>query len=52
MRSLTISRKQAGTFTALLSLKHLPKRTYTIRISAQDAQGARSLLVTRTLRIV
>ena len=52
VRSLTIARTQAGTFTARLSLKHLAKRTYTIRISARDPQGARSLLVTRTLRII
>jgi hypothetical protein len=52
VRSLTISRKKAGTFTALLSLKHIGKRTYTLRISARDAQGARSLVISRTLRVV
>ena len=52
VRSLTITRKQAGAFTVLLSLKHIAKRTYTLRIGAIDPQGARSLIVNRTLRVV
>jgi hypothetical protein len=36
----------------LLSLKHIKKRTYTLRISAIDPQGAKSIVVNRTLRVV
>jgi hypothetical protein len=52
VRSLTISRAKAGRFTALLSLKHLATRTYTLRVSAKDATGARSLVVSRSLKVV
>jgi hypothetical protein len=52
VRSVTITRKQAGTFTAKLSLKHIAKRTYTLRISATDPQGAKSIVVDRALRVV
>ena len=47
VRGLTINRHKAGTFTALLSLKHVARRTYTLRISARDPQGAQSLVITR-----
>jgi hypothetical protein len=52
VRSLTISRAKAGTFTALLSLKHIAARTYTLRVSAKDATGARSLVSSRSLKVV
>jgi hypothetical protein len=39
VRCLTITRRKAGAFTALLSLKHVAKRTYTLRISAKDPQA-------------
>ena len=52
VRGLTINRRKAGTFTALLSLKHVAKRTYTLRISARDPQGLQSLVITRTLKVV
>ena len=52
VRGLTINRHKAGTFTALLSLKHVARRTYTLRISARDPQGAQSLVITRRLKVV
>ena len=52
VRGLTINRRKAGTFTALLSLKHVARRTYTLRISARDPQGLRSVVITRTLKVV
>ena len=52
VRGLTINRHKAGTFTALLSLKHLARRTYTLRISARDPQGLQSLVITRRLKVV
>jgi hypothetical protein len=50
VRSLTINRHNAGTFTALLSLKRVARRTYTLRISARDPQGLQSLVITRRLK--
>jgi hypothetical protein len=52
VRSLTVNRKKSGTFTAALSLKHITKRSYTLRISAKDAQGAVSVISSRTLKVV
>jgi hypothetical protein len=51
VRSLTISRKKAGTFTAILSLKGVKPHAYTLRISAKDGTGLQSLAVTRALRV-
>jgi len=52
VRRLTIARAKAGTFTALLSLKHIAARTYTLRVSAKDVAGARSLVSSRSLKVV
>jgi hypothetical protein len=52
VRGLTINRHKAGTFTALLSLKHVARRTYILRISARDPQGLQSLVITRRLKVV
>jgi hypothetical protein len=51
VRSLTITRKKAGTFTVVLSLKKLKPHAYTLRVSAKDAKGLRSLALTRTLHV-
>jgi hypothetical protein len=51
VRSLTVARTKAGTFTALLSLKGVARRTYALTISAKDPQGLQSLLITRSLRV-
>jgi hypothetical protein len=52
VRSLTVARTEAGTFSVLLSLKNLEHHSYTLRITATDARGVKSLPVTRTLRVV
>jgi hypothetical protein len=51
VRSLTIARKKAGSFTAYLSLHGVARRTYKLTISAKDPQGLQSLSVTQTLRV-
>jgi len=51
VRSLTIVRKKAGSFTAFLSLRGVARRTYKLTITAKDPQGLQSLSVTRTLRV-
>ena len=51
VRSLTIARKKAGSFTAFLSLHGVARRTYKLTITAKDPQGLQSLSITRTLRV-
>ena len=51
VRSLTIARKKAGSFTAFLSLRGVARRTYKLTITAKDPQGLQSLSITRTLRV-
>ena len=52
VRALTVSRKKAGLFTVVLSLKNVAPHTYTLRVTAKDAQGLQSLAATRSLRVV
>jgi hypothetical protein len=51
VRSLTIARKKAGSFTALLSLRGVARRTYTLTISAKDPQGLQARVITRSLKV-
>jgi hypothetical protein len=51
VRSMTVTRTKAGPFTVFLSLGHLKHRAYTLRITAKDTQGVKTLPVTRTLRV-